>query len=63
MSEEAPGFHVFADLAKVLITPGRSKTRENARPRTNLRRIPTDAETIAIKRFCPFLGVKTLADQ
>jgi hypothetical protein len=50
-------------LAKVLIAPRWSKTRENTGRRTDLRRIPTDAETIAVERFCPLFGVKALQDK
>jgi hypothetical protein len=63
MSEEASRFYVFANLAKVSITPGRSKTAENTRHRIDLGRVPTDAEAIAIERFRPFFRVKTLQDQ
>jgi hypothetical protein len=63
MSEEANRSHVIAEPAQILIAPSGRNAGENARCRTDLRRIPADAEAVSIERFRQFLGVKTLADQ
>jgi hypothetical protein len=61
--EEAGGLYVLAQAAKILIVPGWSNTGKNAWRRSEMWRILTDTEAIAVERFLALPGLKALLDQ
>src|SRR6185369_2912049 len=62
MSEEARRFDVAGEPLQVLVVPGGSETSKVAGS-CDLRRVPANAEAVAVERFFAFSGFKALKDQ
>ena len=63
MSEKAGRLDVFRQSLQVLIVPCWSETSKNARPWSDIVRVPTNAEAVAIEWLLAFFGLETLKDQ